>query len=81
MSSNTAAELTSPQTEKFPYFLPSCGCEVNKKLREDLVIIMEATTGYLDPVSQQPVGNFITYVIEVGVRVFCLVIYCQFTNL
>ena len=68
METNAAGDSPVLQTEKFSYFLPACECEMNGKLEEDMVIIKEATTGYLDPVSQQAVGNFITYVIEVGVR-------------
>ncbi len=68
MEANAAAELPSPQAEKFSYFQPPCECKMSEKLRQDEVKIKEATTGYLDPVSQQSVGSFITYVIEVGVR-------------
>ena len=61
----------SLQGEKFSYFQPRCECEMSAILKKDAVVIKEATTGYLDPATQQSVGNFITYVIEVGVGTSC----------
>lgn len=65
----TVAGPINAETGKQSYFLAPCECELGKKLKRTPAIIKEATTGYLDPTSQQSVGNFITYVIEVEVLV------------
>lgn len=51
-------------------FVDPCKCEVYEKLEleKDGVVIKEATTGYFEPSTLQDTGNFVTYVIELGVN-------------
>lgn len=50
-------------------FVDLCKCEIYEKLLDsDELVIKEATTGYYDPITGQETGNFVTYVIEFGVK-------------
>ncbi len=62
------AEIATESQPK-QYFIPVCECGVKRALESDQIVVKEATTGYLDPTTQEPVGTFVTYVIELGVSV------------
>lgn len=61
-TNNNSAPLTQHSNPS------SCHCEVYEKLMKESLVIKEATTGYLDPITGQESGNFVTYVIELGVH-------------
>lgn len=49
-------------------FVEICKCPIYERLKmEEELRIKEATTGYLDAQTGQEIGNFVTYVIEIGV--------------
>lgn len=53
-------------------FVDLCKCEIYENLlkKEVEIVVKEATTGYYDPQTGQETGNFVTYVIEFGVKKF-----------
>lgn len=66
-TSTSISTSTSSSLESFPIPPCPCNCEILKALQQNRLIIKEATTGYTTS-DGQDTGNFVTYVIEFGVK-------------
>lgn len=64
MVENVGNSIISAQYTATGAFVGVCKCEIHETLAGEPLLIKEATTGYSD----QENGNFVTYVIEFGVR-------------
>lgn len=59
-----ASRKSSVSGIEVPYFSRICTCKTFVTLQESLLIVKEATTGFLDSQTQQPIGTFVSYVIQ-----------------